>query len=106
MRYADVTLDDGTVVGPVGLHQDQYGVRFYSSDRGRISLLAAAPGMTIGPWGVKTYEHDANGRRTAVHRSASLNGDVPAPIAFVAFRGGCHCGHPLKNYRPPVAWEV
>lgn len=105
MRYANVTLATGEILGPVGLHQDGYGLRFYVADRGRISLLAAIPNGRIVEWGVKTIERDEAGRRTAVHRSAAISGDLPDTIAHIEYRGGCQCGHPLKSFKPPFAWE-
>lgn len=105
MRYANVTLDTGEVLGPVGLHQDGYGLRFYVSERGRIRLLAAIPGGSIGEWGVKNVLRDETGKRVAVTRSAVIRGDLPSSFAHVEYRGGCQCGHPLKAFRPPFDWE-
>lgn len=105
MRWATVTLQSGEVLSPIGIHQDSIGLRFYRSERGRISLLASIPGGSVGEWGVKTVERDDLGRRVAVRRSAVIRGDVPETITRIEYRGGCQCGHPLKDFRPPVAWE-
>lgn len=105
MRWATVTTSDDVVHTPVGIHQDSVGLRFYVSDRGRISLLASIPGGEIRQWGLKTVERDANGQRVAVHRSAVILGDLPETVTHVEYRGGCQCGHPLKAFRPPVDWE-
>lgn len=105
-RFADVTLDDGTVLSPVAVYEDHIGLRFYAADKGRIRLLGAVIDGKVREWGTKVVERDpVTNVRIAITRAAVITGDLPADFASIAYRGGCQCGHVLKNYRPPHDWE-
>lgn len=106
MRWADVTLDDGTVLTPVLVHDDHIGIRFYAAERGRPYLLGVIVDGKIREWGTKIVERDpVTNVRTSIKRAVVITGDLPTSFASIAYKGGCQCTHVLKRFRPPFEWE-
>jgi hypothetical protein len=95
-------MTSGEVLEPVRVHDDGRGVRFYVSERGGVRLLGSVYGGRIRSWGEKR-RLVAGGPRVTL--PAEIDGGLPSTILSFEPLRGCQCGHPIKKFRPPIAWE-
>lgn len=101
-KFARVTLTSGETFDPVLVWDDGRGLRFYASGRGGIRLLGAVFGARVTSWGERRRLEPRGPR---VELPTEISGEYPSDFAQVVALRGCQCGHPLKKFRPPTAWE-
>lgn len=105
--YARVTTTEGRTISPVGVWIGGYtpGVRFYEVKRGRVQLLAAAPGLRLVQFGETRSWRDENG----LHKEKLpdiIEGMLPVGIERIEHLVSCGCGSPLKSFVAPNQWET
>lgn len=103
-HYATVTMTDGSKHSPVGIWIGGHtpGLRLYEVQRGRVKLLAAAPGLRIVRFGDVTRNEDGQ----KVRLPEVFEGMMPVGVQSIEYKATCACGSPLKSFVAPNTWET